>query len=48
MGKARQTVERRQLGLALRRLREHASLSGFPANKITPISAIIDPTTANG
>lgn len=26
---------------------EHAEKSGFPANKITPISAVIDPTTAN-
>lgn len=31
MGKARQTVERRQLGLALRRLREHAGLSQVEA-----------------
>ncbi|MBL8551969.1 MAG: DUF4242 domain-containing protein [Hyphomonadaceae bacterium] len=29
-------------------IREHARISGFPANKITPISKIIDPTTANG
>jgi len=28
-------------------VREHAEKSGFPANKITPISAVIDPTTAN-
>jgi Protein of unknown function (DUF4242) len=28
-------------------IREHARLSGFPANKITPVVAIIDPTTAN-
>ena len=27
-------------------IREHAKLSGFPASKITPISKIIDPTTA--
>jgi hypothetical protein len=27
-------------------IREHARLSGFPANKITPVSGIIDPTTA--
>ena len=26
-------------------IREHARLSGFPANRITPISGIIDPTT---
>lgn len=26
-------------------IREHARLSGFPANVITPISGIIDPTT---
>lgn len=26
---------------------DHSKLSGFPANKITPISSIIDPTTAN-
>jgi hypothetical protein len=29
-------------------IREHAEKSGFPANRITPISAIIDPSTANG
>lgn len=28
-------------------IRAHAELSGFPANIITPISSIIDPTTAN-
>jgi len=27
-------------------IREHARLSGFPASKITPVSTIIDPTTA--
>lgn len=27
-------------------IHEHARLSGFPANKITEISGIIDPTTA--
>jgi Protein of unknown function (DUF4242) len=27
-------------------IREHASRSGFPANRITPVSAVIDPTTA--
>jgi hypothetical protein len=27
-------------------IHEHAKLSGFPANRITPVSAIIDPTTA--
>jgi hypothetical protein len=27
-------------------IREHARLSGFPASKITPVSGIIDPTTA--
>lgn len=26
-------------------IREHARLSGFPANKITEITGIIDPTT---
>lgn len=26
-------------------IREHARLSGFPANVITPITGIIDPTT---
>jgi hypothetical protein len=26
---------------------EHARLSGFPATKVTEISGIIDPTTAN-
>jgi hypothetical protein len=29
-------------------VREHASLGGFPANVITPIKTIIDPTTAEG
>lgn len=29
-------------------IREHAEKSGFPANKITPISAVIDPATAKG
>ena len=28
-------------------IREHARLSGFPANKITPVVEIVDPTTAN-
>lgn len=27
-------------------IREHAKLSGFPADVITPVSARIDPTTA--
>jgi hypothetical protein len=27
-------------------IKQHAELSGFPANKITPISAVIDPSTA--
>lgn len=27
-------------------VREHASQGGFPANRVTQISAIIDPTTA--
>ncbi|WP_165184929.1 DUF4242 domain-containing protein [Caulobacter soli] len=26
-------------------IRDHARLSGFPANRITPIAGIIDPTT---
>jgi hypothetical protein len=26
-------------------IREHTRLSGFPANKITPVTGIIDPTT---
>ncbi len=26
-------------------IREHAEQSGFPANKITPVTAVIDPTT---
>lgn len=26
-------------------IREHAEKSGFPANKITPVSAVIDPAT---
>ena len=28
-------------------IREHSVKSGFPADKITPVSAIIDPNTAN-
>jgi hypothetical protein len=28
-------------------IREHAKRSGFPADKITPIAALLDPTTAN-
>lgn len=28
-------------------IRQHAKRSGFPANKITAISAVIDPSTAN-
>lgn len=28
-------------------IREHAELSGFPANAVTEIARIIDPTTAN-
>lgn len=27
-------------------IREHAARSGFPATKITPITAVLDPTTA--
>jgi hypothetical protein len=27
-------------------IREHAARSGFPANRITPVSLVIDPTTA--
>lgn len=27
-------------------IRKHAQLSGFPADKITPVAAVIDPTTA--
>ena len=29
-------------------IRSHAEKSGFPANKITPVSAVISPSTANG
>lgn len=29
-------------------IREHARISGFPANTITPVSRMIDPTTAAG
>jgi hypothetical protein len=29
-------------------VRRHAELSGFPANRITEIRRVIDPTTANG
>ena len=28
-------------------IRKHAEVSGFPANKITEVRKIIDPTTAN-
>lgn len=28
-------------------IREHARRTGLPANKITPVSVVIDPTTAN-
>ena len=28
-------------------VRAHSELSGFPANKITLVTTIIDPTTAN-
>ncbi len=28
-------------------IREHAAKSGFPATRITPITAVLDPTTAN-
>lgn len=27
-------------------IRRHAERSGFPANRITPVAAVIDPTTA--
>jgi hypothetical protein len=27
---------------------EHASRSGFPANKVTPVNKVIDPVTAEG
>ena len=29
-------------------IHRHAELSGFPANKITEVKRMIDPTTANG
>lgn len=29
-------------------IRRHAEISGFPADKITEIAKLIDPTTANG
>ncbi len=29
-------------------IREHARISGFPANKITEVTGIIDPTTERG
>ena len=29
-------------------IRKHADLSGFPADVITEVRAVIDPTTANG
>ena len=28
-------------------IREHAARSGFPASKVTPITALLDPTTAS-
>ena len=28
------------------RIREHAQRGGFPANRITPVAAVIDPSTA--
>lgn len=28
-------------------IKEHAAKSGFPANRITTVTAVIDPTTAN-
>lgn len=28
-------------------VREHATLSGFPADRITEINCVVDPTTAN-
>jgi hypothetical protein len=28
-------------------VREHARRAGFPANKVTPISTVLDPTTAS-
>lgn len=31
-----------------RAIREHAALSGFPANTITEVPTMIDPTTARG
>jgi len=29
-------------------IREHASLGGFPANRVSEIKSVIDPTTAEG
>lgn len=29
-------------------IREHARKAGFPANRITPVATVIDPTTARG
>lgn len=29
-------------------LREHARIGGFPIDSVTPIAAVIDPTTAEG
>lgn len=29
-------------------IRKHSELSGFPANTITEVKSVIDPTTANG
>lgn len=30
------------------KIREHARISGFPANRITEVLTMIEPTTANG
>lgn len=29
-------------------IRQHAEQSGFPANKVTPVAAVINPATAKG
>jgi hypothetical protein len=29
-------------------IQEHARISGFPANKVTEVGKVIDPSTANG
>ena len=43
---ARRRAEERCLAACLAIIHEHARRSGFPANKVTEIRQMIDPTTA--